>query len=264
MVQSGQEAHARLTQCVTDAQARARELRAAIADPAKINAAVPEWRAAQQRIERERLAQQKAEQEKRLAAMRDAEERERAAQTKKRAAEEAEADAQRRAEAQREVEQERARAIRRDLGAILDRIAATGRAIIDARETARAELAEVEKDVEIVQRRHGWALRAPEYREPIAAIVEGILALRAAGAALESEAQTAASSSKIAERLQAMKKRMASDRPTLLDRGDLETLEREAEGARAEHERAVRTLAERRGSLVRTVERTMQLSASLQ
>jgi hypothetical protein len=264
MVQAGKEAHARLAQCVTDAQARAGELRAAIADPVKINAAVPEWRAAQQRIERERLAQQKAEQEKRLAAVRDAEERERAAQAKKRAAEEADADAQRRAEAEREVEQGRARAIRRDLGALLDRIAATGRAIIDARETARAELAQVEKDVEILQRRYGWALRAPEYREPIAAIVEGILALRAAGAAMEREAQMAASSAELAARFQAMNKRMASGPSTLLDRANLDTLAREAAGTRAEHEKAMRTLADHRGTLVRTVERTMQLSASLQ
>jgi hypothetical protein len=257
MVKAAAGAHARLDQCVTEAKARAGELRAAIADPVKIDAAVPEWRAAQQRIERERLAQQKA-------ALRDAEERERAAQAKKRAAEEAEAETQRRAQAQRQVEEERARAIRRDLGAMLDRIATTSRATIDGRETARAELAQVEKDVEILPRRYGWALRAPEYREPIAAIVEGILALRAAGAALEREAQLAASSAELAARFHAMNKRMASGPSTLLDGANLDTLAREAAGTRAEHEKAVRTLADHRGALVRTVERTMQLSASLQ
>lgn len=262
--QSAASLHNRAQQCVGQAQARAGELRAALADPVKISAEVPEWRAAQQRIERERVAQQKVEQERRLAAVRAAEERERAAEAKQRAAEEAAAEAQRRARAQREAEEERGRAIRRDLGAILDRIAATSRTIIDARETARVELAQMEREVDVLQRRYGMLLRAAEYREPVAALVEGVLALREAGAALERETQLATSSAEVTARLQTMRTRMGSGGGTLVDRANLDTLAREVDGVRAEHEKAARVLADRRGSLVRVVERTTRLSASLQ
>jgi hypothetical protein len=227
-------------------------------------AAVPEWRAEQQRMERERVAhqvaQRRVEQERRLAAARAVEERERAAEAQK----EAEAEAARRALARREAEADRARALRRDLSVILDGIAATSRSVIAASESAHGDLLQMEKDVDILQRRHGAALRAPEYREPVAALVEGVLALRAAGAAVEKEAQLAAYSAERTARLQAVKSRMGSGGGTLVDRANLDTLAREADAARAEHEKAAKVLAERRGLLVRVVERTTQMSASLQ
>jgi hypothetical protein len=266
--QSAASAHARLKQCAAQAQTSAGEIRAALEDPVKMMAAVPEWRAEQRRMERERVAQQvaqqKVEQERRLAAVRATEERERAAEAQKRAAQEAEVEAARRALARREAEAERARALRRDLSVVLDGIAATSRSVIAASESARADLLQMEKDVDILQRRHGAALRAPEYREPVAALVEGVLALRAAGAAVEREAQLAAYSAERTARLQAVKGRMGSGGGTLVDRANLDTLARETDASRAEHEKAARVLAERQGVLVRVVERTTQMSASLQ
>lgn len=260
--QSAADAHARLQQCAARAQARAGELQATLADPVKIAAIVPEWRAEQLRAERERIARQRVEEERRLAAARVAEERERAAEAKKRAAQEAEIEAQRRVRAQREAEEERGRALRRDLGAVLDRIAATSKVVIDGTEAARAELAQMEKEVDALQRRYGWALRAPELKEPVAALVEGVLALRAAGAALDRETQLAASAADLTARVQAMKTR-AGTGSTMVDRANLDVAARDLDGARAEHDRAAKLLAEKRGSLVRVVERATQLSASL-
>jgi len=261
---SAASAQARLQSCIGETQARAAELRIALADPGKTAATVPEWRAEQQRMERERVGQLKVAQERQVAAARAAEERRLTDETTKRVAAEAEAEAQRRALARREAEADRARALRRDLGVILDEIAATSRSVIAASESARADLLQMEKDVDILQRRHGAALRAPEYREPVAALVEGVLALRAAGAAVEKEAQLAAALAERTTRLQAVKGRMGSGGGTLVDRANLDTLAREADASRAEHEKAARVLAERRGSLVRVVERTTQMSASLQ
>jgi hypothetical protein len=215
-------------------------------------------------MERERVGQLKVAQERQAAAASVAEERRLADEAQKRAAQEAEAEAQRRALARREAEADRARALRRDLSVILDGIAATSRSVIAASESARGDLLQMEKDVDMLQRRHGAALRAPEYREPVAALVEGVLTLRAAGAAVEKEAQLAASSAERTARLQAVKSRMGSGGGTLVDRANLDTLAREADAARAEHEKAAKVLAERRGLLVRVVERTTQLSASLQ
>jgi hypothetical protein len=228
----------------------------------KISAIVPEWRAEQLRAERERVARQRVEEERRLAAARAAEERERATEAKKRAAEDAEIEAQRRVRAQREAEEERGRALRRDLGAVLDRIAATSKVVIDGTEAARAELTQMEKEVDALQRQYGWALRAPELKEPVAALVEGVLALRAAGAALEREAQLAASAADLTARVQVMKTRAGAG-STMVDRANLDMAARDLDGARAEHDRAAKLLAERRGSLVRVVERTTRLSASL-
>ncbi len=266
--ESAASAHGRLKQCAAQAQTRAGEIQAALTDPVKMMAAVPEWRAEYQRMERERVArqlnQQKFEQERRLAAVRAAEDRERVAEAQKRAALEAEAEAARRALARREAEADRARALRRDLSVMLDGIAATGRSVIAASESTRADLLQMEKDVDILQRRHGAALRAPEYREPVAALVEGVLALRAAGAAVEKEAHLAGASAELTARVQAVKGRVGSGGGTLVERANFETLAGEADASRAEHEKAVKVLAERRGSLVRVVERTTQLSASLQ
>jgi len=266
--ESAASEHARVKRCAAQAQASAGEIRAALADPVKMMAAVPEWRAEQQRMERERVAhqvaQRRVEQERRLAAARAVEERERAAEAQKRATQEAEAEAARRALARREAEADRARALRRDLSVMLDGIAATSRSVIAGSESARADLLQMEKDVDILQRRYGAALRAPEYREPVAALVEGVLALRAAGVALAIEAQLAASSAERTTRVQALKGRGGSGGGTLVERANFDTLAREADASRAEHEKAVRVLAERRGSLVRVVERATQLSASLQ
>lgn len=261
---SAESAQARLQSCIGEAQARAAELRVALADPAKTTATVPEWRAEQQRMERERVGQLKVAQERQVAAARAAEERRLADEAQKRAALEAEAEAQRRALARKEAEADRARALRRDLSVMLDSIAATSRSVIAASESARADLFQMEKDVDALQRRHGAALRAPEYREPVAALVEGVLALRAAGAAMEKEAQLATASIERTTRVQAIKGRVGSGSGTLVERANFETLSREADASRAEHEKAVKVLAERRGSLVRVVERTTQLSASLQ
>jgi hypothetical protein len=261
--QSAADAHARLQQCAGQAQARASELRATLADPVRISAIVPEWRAEQLRFERERIARQKVEEERRLAVARVAEERERAAEAKKRAAEEAEIEAQRRVLAQREAEAERGRALRRDLGAVLDRIAATSKVVIDGKEAARTELAQMEREVDALQRRYGWALRAPELREPVAALVEGVLALRAAGAALEREVQLAASTADLTGRVQVMKTRAGAG-STMVDRANLDMAARDLDGARAEYDKAAKELAEKRGALVRVVERATQLSASLQ
>jgi hypothetical protein len=49
----------------------------------------------------------------------------------------------------------------------------------------------------------------------------------------------------------------------MVDRANLDMAARDLDGARAEHDRAVKLLAEKRGSLVRVVERATQLSASL-
>ena len=108
------------------------------------------------------------------------------------------------------------------------------------------------------------ALRAPQYQEPIAAIVEGVLALRAARTALEREILLAASSAEMTERLRAMRGRVDPRGGSLLDRANLDQLSREVDGLRAEHEKAARVLADQRGSLVRVVERATQVSASLQ
>lgn len=261
---SAKSAQVRLQSCIGEAQARAAELRLILADGGKTAATVPEWRAEQQRIERERVGQLKVAQERQVVAARAAEERRLADEAQKRTAQEAEAEAHRKALARREAEEDRSRALRRDLSVILDDIAATSRSVIAASESARGDLLQMEKNVDMLQRRHGSALRAPEYREPVAALVEGVLTLRAAGAAMEKEAQLAASSAERTGRLQAAKSGMGTGGGTLVQRATLETLGREADASRAEHEKASRALAERRGSLVRIVERTTQLSASLQ
>jgi hypothetical protein len=293
--------HVSAKQCVADAQARGAELRAVLSDPVKMTAVALERRVVQQQIERKRAAQEKVEQERRLAAERAADEKAQAprraaeeqARAAKRYAEEAEAKAQRWAQAQREAEEERrraatlaaeeaearaqrlaraqreaaeeqGRAIRRDLGALLDRIAQTSRAVIDARETAYAALAQVEMGDNILRRLQDLALRAPQHQEPIAAIVEGVLALRAARTALEREIRLAASSAEMTERLRAMRGRLDPRGGSLMDRSNLDQLSREVDGVRAEHEKAARVLADQRGSLVRVVERATRVSASLQ
>ena len=94
--------------------------------------------------------------------------------------------------------------------------------------------------------------------------MEGVLALRAAGVAVEKEAQLAAASTERTARVQAVKGRVGSGGGTLVERTNFETLAREADTSRAKHEKAAILLAERRGSLARVVERTTQMSASLQ